>query len=383
MERRAKVAMSDHGKVTPIMQAGHPPVFMGTHALAHLDQWLARQPASTKCFILGDGTTMAQCLPELLAHVPALRGAHTMQVRSGEQSKDVEVCRALWTHLAEQHADRQAVLVNLGGGVITDLGGFVAATYKRGIRFIHVPTTLMGMVDAAIGGKTAIDLGGVKNLVGAFADPEGTYLHTAFLRTLGKRELLNGVAEMVKHGLVRDAEHWNQVRRAPLHNLEALAPLIERSAAIKAEVVAEDPREQGLRKLLNFGHTIGHALEAFAMESTQRSLLHGEAVAIGMVCATWLSWRTGLLDRDRMNAVEEHLMGLYPAFHFQATDEHRILELMRNDKKNSSGEFRFTLLTGIGSAEVDVPITAAQTAEALEHYRLLMPDAHLRHHPQA
>lgn len=362
------------------MQAGDQPVLMGPHALAHLDQRLAGRSGTAKFFILGDETTMAQCLPELLAHVPSLRQAHTMQVRSGEQSKDLEVCRALWTHLAEQHADRQAVLVNLGGGVVTDLGGFVAATYKRGIRFIHVPTTLMGMVDAGIGGKTAIDLNGVKNMVGTFADPEATYLHTPFLRTLGKRELLNGVAEMVKHGLVRDADHWNQVRRAPLHNLDALTPLIERSAAIKAEVVSQDPREQGSRKLLNFGHTIGHALEAFALESPHRSLLHGEAVAIGMVCATWLSWRTGHLDRDRMNAVEEHLMGLFPAFAFQEADGHRILELMRNDKKNSGDEFRFTLLTGIGSAEVDVPITAAQVAEALEHYRLLTPDAHLRHH---
>ena len=375
--------MATHGKVTPIMQAGHPPVFMGAHALAHLDQWLAAQPASTKCFILGDGTTMAQCLPELLAHVPALRGAHNIQVRSGEQSKDLEVCRALWMHLAEQHADRQAVLVNLGGGVITDLGGFVASTYKRGIRSINIPTTVMGMVDAAIGGKTAIDLNGIKNLIGTFSDPVITCIHPPFLRSLGKREVLNGVAEMIKHGLVRDADHWNKVRRAPLHDLDALAPLILHSAAIKAAVVTEDPREEGPRKLLNFGHTIGHALEAFAQESQQRSLLHGEAVAIGMVCATWLSWRMEYLDRDRMNAVEEHLMGLFPTFNFQATDSHRIIELMRNDKKNSGDEFRFTLLTGIGEARVNVPINAAQVAEALEHYRLLTPDVHLRHHPQA
>lgn len=375
--------MADQGKLTPIIQAGIHPVVVGAHALAHLDQWLSTQQRGTRLFILGDETTTVQCLPELLAHVPHLREAHSMQVRSGELSKDIEVCRALWSHLAEEHADRQAILVNLGGGVITDLGGFTAATYKRGIRFIHAPTTLMGMVDAAIGGKTAIDLNGVKNLVGVFAQPVGTYIHPAFLRTLGKRELLNGVAEMVKHGLVCDADHWNQVRRAPLHDLPSLAPLIERSATIKAELVERDPMDLHQRKLLNFGHTIGHALEAFALESQQRSLLHGEAVAIGMVCATWLSWRTGHLDRDRMNAVEEHLMGLYAPFHFQQADHHRILELMRNDKKNSGAEFRFTLLTGIGSAQVDIPITAVQVAEALEHYRLLTTDAHLAHHPRA
>lgn len=356
---------------------------MGEHALARLNEWFLAHGTHGKTFVLGDETTMVQCLPELQAHAPHLREAHLMQVRSGERSKDLEVCRALWSHLAGEQADRHAVVVNLGGGVITDLGGFVAATYKRGIRFIQVPTTLMGMVDAAIGGKTAIDLAGVKNLVGAFADPVATCIHTNFLRTLGKREVINGVAEMVKHGLVLDADHWNQVRRAPLHDLHGLAPLIERSARLKAEVVAGDPHEQDQRKLLNFGHTIGHALEAFALESTQRSLLHGEAVAIGMVCATWLSWRTGLLDRDRMNAVEEHLMGLFPSFKLQETDTHRIVELMRHDKKNRGDEFRFTLLTGIGAARVDVPISAAQVAEALEHYRLLTPDAHLRHHHQA
>lgn len=375
--------MAKYRPRNPKLMAGNSPVWLGVDALPLLDQWINAHTAGAQVFILGDENTIAQCLPELLAHAPNLRNAHPIQVRSGEASKDLEVCRALWGHLAQHHADRHAVLVNLGGGVITDLGGFVASTYKRGIRFLHVPTTLMGMVDAAIGGKTSLDAGGIKNLVGTFSDPEATCIHPVFLRTLGKREVLNGVAEMVKHGLVRDAEHWNQVRRAPLHDLKALTPLIERSATIKAEVVSSDPREQGLRKLLNFGHTIGHALEAFALESPQRSLLHGEAVAIGMVCATWLSWRTGLLDRDRMNAVEEHLMGLFPAFAFQATDSHRILELMRHDKKNLGGEFRFTLLTGIGSAKEDVPITAAQVAEALEHYRLLTPDVHLRYHSQA
>lgn len=348
---------------------GVHPVWPGPQALENLEQWLGGQARGVRVFILGDEHTMEQCLPELLAHVPQLRDAGTVQVRAGERSKDLEVCRALWTFLADHQADRQAVLVNLGGGVITDLGGFVAATFKRGIRFVHVPTTVMGMVDAAIGGKTAIDLNGVKNLVGAFADPVATCIHPPFLRTLGKREVLNGVAEMVKHGLVLDADHWNEVRRAPLHDLSALAPMIERSAAIKAGVVSADPKDNGPRKLLNFGHTIGHALEAFALEGAQRTLLHGEAVAVGMVCAAWLSWRLGQLDRDRMNAIEEHLLGLFPPFRFQEADHHRIIELMRNDKKNRDDGFRFTLLTGIGSARTDVPITAAQVGEALDHYR--------------
>lgn len=360
--------------------AGEHPVFAGPDALPAFQRSLAQDSSFSRIFLLGDETTLQLCHPELIAQVPALGDAPTIEVRSGERSKDLDVCRDLWTHLAENGADRTALLVCLGGGVVTDLGGFVAGAYMRGIRCVHVPTTLMGMVDAAIGGKTAIDLAGVKNLVGLFAPPLATYVHPPFLRTLGKRELLNGVAEMIKHGLVRDAAHWNAVRRAPLHDLDALTTLITRSAAIKAEVVNEDPREQGVRKLLNFGHTIGHGIEAFTLEGQQRSLLHGEAVAIGMICEAWLSWRLGHLDRDKMDAVQEHLLGLYPPFLLQPTDHHRVLELMRNDKKNRDGVFHFTLLTDIGQAVIDVPVTAAQAAAALDHYRLLANDVPPRPH---
>ncbi len=370
-------ASKDVGTVTG------PPVLHGPDALAHLEHWLSAEAKGRAVFVLGDETTAAQCLPELIAGAPSLQDAHVLQVPAGEASKDIEVCRAIWGYLARHHADRHAVLLNLGGGVVTDLGGFVAATYKRGIRFIQVPTTVMGMVDAAVGGKNAIDMDGVKNMVGTFADPVATYVHPPFLRSLGKREVLNGVAEMVKHGLVLDAAHWNAVRRAPLHDLQALAPIIVASANLKSAVVASDPFDHGRRKLLNFGHTIGHALEAFALEGQQRTLLHGEAVAIGMVCAAWLSWRIGALGREEMAAVEEHLMGLYPPFPFQASDEHRILELMRNDKKNVGGQFRFTLLTGIGNAMVDQPVNPVQVREALEHYRLLVRDAERDHHHRA
>ena len=363
--------------------AGDHPVFVGVGALALLQRSLGQSGHGVKYFVLGDDITLAACLPELLAHVPALASAPTIEVYHGEHSKDLEVCRNVWSYLMENGADRSSVLVSLGGGVVTDLGGFVAGAYMRGIRSVHVPTTLMGMVDAAIGGKSAIDLGGVKNLIGLFAPPVGTYVHPPFLRTLGKRELLNGVAEMIKHGLIRDAAHWNAVRRAPLHDLDALVPLILRSAAIKAEVVTEDPRESGPRKLLNFGHTIGHALEAYTLESQKRSLLHGEAVAIGMICESWLSWRLGHFDRDKMDAVQEHLLGLYPPVLLQDTDHHRVVELMRSDKKNREGVFRFTLLTDIGAAVTDVPVTAAQASSALDHYRLLALDARPRDRHEA
>lgn len=353
------------------IDAGAHPVVLGRDALRALDRRLGAMEHGD-LFILGDENTLRQCLPELLAHVPRLREARTLSVPPGERSKDLAVCMDIWRHLADEAADRQAVLVCLGGGVVTDLGGFIAGTYKRGLRCFHVPTSLMGLVDASIGGKAGVDLLGVKNLVGVFHDPQGVYLHVPFLRTLGKRELLNGLAEMVKHGLVRDADLWKAIGRAQLHDLDALTPLVERSAMIKATVVKEDPRESGPRKLLNFGHTIGHGIEAHSWESPQRMLLHGEAVAIGMVCEAWLSWRIGLLEREANDRIASYLMGLYKPYHFDATDHHRLLELMRNDKKNQGGQFRFTLLTGIGSARVDVPVTAAQVQEALDHYRLLV-----------
>ncbi|MCB0768247.1 MAG: 3-dehydroquinate synthase [Flavobacteriales bacterium] len=357
-------------EVTEISAGGHP-VVLGRDALRVLDRRLGVEDHSA-AFILGDENTLRHCLPELLAQVPRLRDARTLVIPPGERSKDIAISGEIWRHLAAEAADREALLVCLGGGVVTDLGGFVAATFKRGIRCIHVPTSLMGMVDAAIGGKTGIDLGGVKNLVGAFHDPLAVYIHLPFLKSLGKRELLNGLAEMLKHGLVWDAALWEAIGKAPLHDINALTPLVERSAAIKAEVVKADPRETGLRRVLNFGHTIGHGIEAHSWESPQRALLHGEAVAIGMICEAWLSWRLDLLEREAYDRIADQLLALYKPYQFDSADNHRLIELMRNDKKNSAGRFRFTLLTAIGKARTDVNVTAAQVQEALEHYRLLV-----------
>lgn len=344
---------------------------LGRDALRVLERSLAQGDFSA-AFIFGDENTLRHCLPELLAHVPRLREARTLVVPPGERSKDLAISSDIWQHLAGEAADRHALLVCLGGGVVTDLGGFVAGTYKRGIRCVHVPTSLMGMVDAAIGGKTGVDLGGVKNMVGVFHDPLAVYVHLPFLKSLGKRELLNGLAEMFKHGLVRDEALWNAIGTAALHDLDALKPLVERSAAIKAEVVKNDPREKDLRKVLNFGHTIGHGIEAHSWESPHRALLHGEAVAIGMICEAWLSWRMDLLERDAYDRIAEQLLALYKPYQFDSAENHRLLELMRNDKKNNAGQFRFTLLTAIGEAKVDVHVTASQVQEALEHYRLLV-----------
>ncbi len=355
-----------------MIDAGGHEVLLGSGALDALANDLSTLGSTARLFVLGDENTLQHCLPELQRRVPRMVEAEMISIPPGERSKSIQCSQHIWQELAGHAADRNAVLINLGGGVVTDLGGFISGTYKRGIRCINLPTTLMGMVDAAIGGKTAIDMSGVKNVIGLFHDPFKVYVHVPFLRTLGKRELLSGIAEMIKHAVIDDAAHWQQIRRAPLHDMEALAPLIERSAAIKAAIVKQDPTEKGPRKLLNFGHTVGHGIEAHSWESEHHALLHGEAIAMGMICEAWLSWRMGLLEREELDDLVGFLFTLYRPYPIDSTGHHRILELMRNDKKNTEGQFRLTLLTGIGSAKTDVHITAAQIQESLEHYRILV-----------
>lgn len=349
--------------------AGDHPVLMGANVLDTLAALVKDRRGAV--FVLCDRNTALHCLPELLGAVEGLGTISTVEVEPGEGSKDIETCRGLWEHLLTHEADRHTLLINLGGGVVTDLGGFVAGTYKRGIDCVHVPTTLMGMCDAAIGGKNGIDLGGVKNAVGLIRGPLAVFVHPPFLRTLGKRELLNGAAEMLKHGLSLDAQHWYDLENAPLHDLDALAGLIARSVELKAAVVSADLLESGERKKLNFGHTFGHALEAHSWESGQRELLHGEAVALGMIAEAWLSWRMKAIDRDELEAITARLLALYKPYPLMASDHHRLLQLMRNDKKNTTGGFRCTLLERIGSAKVDIEVSATLMSEAIDHLRHL------------
>lgn len=344
-------------------------MFLGGSALDAL-AGLARTRKG-KVFVLCDRNTALHCLPELLGALEGLAPIATVEVEPGEASKSIGTCQGLWEHLLVHEADRHTLLINLGGGVVTDLGGFVAGAYKRGIDCVHVPTTLMGMCDAAIGGKSGIDMGGVKNAVGLITGPLGVYVHVPFLRTLGKRELLNGAAEMMKHGLALDAQHWHDLQDAPLHDLDVLAQLISRSVQLKAAVVTADQHENGVRKKLNFGHTIGHALEAHSWESGQRELLHGEAVAIGMIAEAWLSWRMRTIGREELETITARLLSYYKPYPLMASDHHRLLELMRNDKKNTAGGYRCTLLERIGSAQVDVEVSATLMGEAIDHLRHL------------
>jgi len=323
----------------------------------------------TSKFILVDENSLKHCLPELMANVPRLAGAEIIEIESGEENKNIEICEQIWQVLAGYNADRRALMINLGGGVVCDIGGFIAATYKRGIRSINVPTTLLAQVDASFGGKVGVDLGVIKNIVGTFSDPEAVFVNPGALRTLSKRQLLCGVAEMIKHGLIKDEAYWHELKDAEIMDMAVLGKLIERSIALKNQVVLEDPYEQGLRKVLNFGHTIGHAVESLSIERPEKSLMHGEAVAVGMICEAYLSHALGNLSAEQMEDITEHINDLFPHYDISGIAHHRLIELMRNDKKNHDGQIRFTLLNDIGSAVIDMPIDADKIVSSLDYYR--------------
>jgi len=353
------------------INCGSHHVNFGTGVLATLQSHLEiASPPISQCVILCDTNTYKHCLPELLIHVPRLEDASVLEIPAGEQSKTVVTAQNVWKQLAAHHLDRNALLINLGGGVVSDLGGFCASTYKRGIRFVNVPTSLMGMVDAAIGGKTGVDLDQIKNMVGTFTPPKRVYVHVPFLKTLSKRHLLNGLAEMMKHALIKDEHHWQGLKRAPLHNLDQFATMILHSAGLKAQVVLEDPNEQGIRKILNFGHTIGHAVESLSLESDRKELLHGEAIAIGMICEAYISMQRGAIDTPTFNEIKSILSATFPSFPIQVDDHLRLVELIRHDKKNAQEKFQFTLLDALGQATFNQEVTTTEVRNALEHYRI-------------
>lgn len=262
----------------------------------------------TKFFILVDENTYQHCLPILLEQVQTLRRAIIIKIESGEQNKTIETCIKIWEELAAHHADNTALFFNLGGGVICDIGGFVSATYKRGMHFINIPTTLTAMADASIGGKTGIDFNSIKNMIGLFAQPMSVYVHPPFLKTLDKRQVMSGFAELLKHGLIADINYWESLvdMKDPMN--EDLTYLINHSIKIKQEIVNEDLMDKGKRHILNFGHTIGHALESFSMKQNEFPITHGEAVATGMIMEACLSNHLGRLPKHDVHIIKEGIV---------------------------------------------------------------------------
>lgn len=315
---------------------------------------------ASQVFILTDENVASFWLPEV-AYWLRCDPAVDIIIKAGEEHKNLQIVQRIWKTLLKHHADRNALLINLGGGVITDLGGFAASTYKRGINFINIPTTLLAMVDAAIGGKTGIDFGGGKNQIGTFAEAEEVIIDPVFLSTLPRRELLSGMAEMLKYGFIADANLLNT-------NMENYQDYIFRCGEIKREIVAQDPTEKGLRKILNFGHTLGHAIESHCL-TTDHPLLHGEAVALGVAGALWLSVEQCGLDKKVLKEYEKQLPVLLSEaeMNLNKSDVEPILSYLALDKKNKGEKPQFVLLEAVGKPIWDVEVEPKLVSDAMDY----------------
>lgn len=324
----------------------------------------------SKIFILVDENTHNDCLPILLPNLETDAPFEIIEIEAGEENKNIGTATQLWEIFSEMEADRKSLLINLGGGVITDMGGFVASTYKRGFRFINIPTTLLAMCDASIGGKTGIDHQYLKNIIGTFALPEAIFFYPKFLETLKFEELRSGFAEMLKHGLIDDQQHWNDLISIEKITPELIQPFIKRSMEIKNNVVAQDFKEENVRKTLNFGHTIGHAVESLFLKKGNL-IPHGEAVALGMICETHLAFLCGLIDVEISSVIISKIKRLFPYIDISEFKNGEIMDLMFNDKKNQDGNINFSLINSIGSCLYDQKLSAEQIILTLNFYREL------------
>ncbi|MEM6523892.1 MAG: 3-dehydroquinate synthase [Bacteroidota bacterium] len=317
----------------------------------------------TKLAVLVDENTLINCYPLIKESLP---DHCIIEIKSGEKFKTIETCNHIWGRLTDEAFDRKSLMLNLGGGVIGDMGGFAARTFKRGIKFINIPTTLLAQVDASIGGKLGIDFEGLKNHIGLFSDPDKVIIDPIFLESLPHEELISGFAEVIKHNLIADESHWEELKTQKLSDLNWL-DVIKHSVAIKSRVVASDPFETGNRKTLNFGHTIGHAVESFKMIINKR-ILHGEAVALGMISESYLSYKKGLLSSKELKSIENYIDSVFTRIKIEPKEINKILDLMGQDKKNRGNRILAALLEKIGSAKWDVELTRDEVRSSLLYY---------------
>ena len=338
------------------------------HTLSEaLEEW-----SYDRLFVLADDTTAQLCLPRLQ---DALRvcNAELIAVRTGDTHKNIETLTRVWTFLSQHGATRRSLLVNVGGGMVTDLGGFAASAFKRGINFVNIPTTLLAMVDASAGGKTGVNLNGLKNEVGAFCNAKQVIVDASFLHTLDHKNLCSGFAEMLKHSLLHSRESWAELLTFDLQepDLKQLQNLIKKSVEVKRRIVREDPHETGLRKALNLGHTAGHAIESLAM-TENNPVLHGYAVAWGLVCELYLSCKHLNFPHDFMLQTARFIKQHYGVFTFNCKQYDRLYELMTHDKKNENNIINFTLLNDIGDIRINRQATKDDIFDMLDFYRETM-----------
>lgn len=327
---------------------------------------LVASKSYSSIFILVDENTHEHCYSKFIPKLATTCPIEIIEIESGEIHKNLDTCTGVWNALTELNADRKSLIITLGGGVITDLGGFVASTYKRGIDFVNIPTTLLSMVDASVGGKTGVDLGVLKNQIGLFANPEMVLVDTEYLPTVTPREIRSGIAEIIKYGLTYDVRLYQTIKENPSLNI---VDLIHRSIEIKNEVVLQDPKEQNLRKILNFGHTIGHAIESYFLESEHKeNLTHGEAIAIGMVAECYLSSKLFAFPTQELTDLKELVITLYGKVSILEEDFNGILDYLKHDKKNVSGQVNFVLLNKLEETKIDCTVSTKQIIDSMNYY---------------
>lgn len=333
---------------------------------------LIKDECYSSIYILVDSNTNAYCSRFLSENIEAKVKIEWIEIEPGEEHKTISTCNEIWKTLSETGADRKSLLINLGGGIVTDVGGYAASCFKRGIDFVHVPTTLLGMVDAAIGGKNGVNLDSLKNQIGIIRVPKLVLVDVGYLATLPAEEMRSGLAEMLKHGLIANAEDFFAFEDLSQFQVDKLPELIRDSIQIKTKIAEEDPHERGLRMALNFGHTLGHAIESYHMEDAAKTkLLHGEAVAIGMILALKLSVEVLQFDQAKCDRASRIIRTYFKPVKFSEADIHKIKSYLKHDKKNSAGNINFVLLEDYGQPKINCKVSDAEIKKAFAYYKSL------------
>lgn len=333
-------------------------------------QYIISHIPHDKLFILTDDNTEKLCF-HLINHIDEINNAGKIIIKAGDSNKNLESLASIWKFLSENRATRNSLLINLGGGMVTDIGGFAAASFKRGIKCVNIPTTLLGAVDAAVGGKTGINFNGLKNEIGVFAPAETVLIESVFFKSLDKANFLSGYAEMLKHGLISNESVWAKLINFDVNNIDydQLRELVFESVLVKESIVEQDPFEKNIRKALNLGHTIGHAFESLSY-TIGKPMQHGYAVAWGIVCELYLSYKKCGFPKDKLWQTLSFIKENYGLFHFGCDEYEALYELMTHDKKNESADrINFTLLEGIGKLALNQTATKEKIFESIDFLR--------------
>jgi len=350
-----------------VIQTKSYPIIIHSNAGEQLDLFLKDKDYSS-VFVLMDENIMEYCWPELSKNSQQLRNAELIIIDAGEEQKDIEVAIQIWKMLTDNNADKSSLFINIGGGVVSDLGGFIASTYKRGIDFIQIPTSLLAMVDASVGGKTGINLQSYKNQIGVFNNPQAIFIQTSLLNTLSKRHLTNGYAEMLKHGIINNIQHWEELSKLTKISAKSVQTYIQKSIHIKNDIVAQDPLETGIRKSLNFGHTMGHIIESWSMNHDKKPLLHGEAIAIGIILESFLSQKIGL-SSDSFHAIANHIHHHFGIYYISSEFVNNFENYLNQDKKKRGKKYNFTFVPEIGIFLINQDCTLEEIRESLIYYK--------------